>query len=740
MPTSDREENILRIVERIESSKLSPEAYFQRYEVPFSIAQFYRYRKKLSTEGKPGLLDGRSKGNNKKLGEGEIAFIRGFIKDKSAVSPSVVMRAVTEEFGTTVHRGTMSRALIKLGVDTARRASQKVKKTRVSCAGFELIAAMAIHLGWAAHTAQCIVDVIGTCAERPQPSKGKDTTGRNSKGHFTPKYNQRPTVRKMRFASIEQKRLKKDLRRMDIFDTSMKNLERKSLAVLALPLVTLNGQVRHVNTALGNVLGEFCGYNYKQATLDRFLRELKYLGVSQRMLCSQVRFWRENWKMSKSELELPFLCFYIDGNTKPVWSKYPVRKNKVTMWGRVMGCLEQVFVNDNFGRPIYFETYSGQGPMGVYTLSMMEKIEQYLEEEIKDTHVSRVMVMDGAGNSVATLRAFAAQDRYHYITTLDNNQWSDRKIRHEGVVERYRWGEATLYDSEIELRDSKEKEEYLIVVRAVRIEWDYGKRTVLLTSLPADTVGPSLVVKGYFDRWPLQELTFRRMKGFACLHRVVGYGKQLQENLEVRVKQLELQEKIQEMRSKLKYPLVEITHKTVALTTLIEQERVLRCRGPIKDGERDLSKQDEESLKDCVQEIGRVHRCIKAIEKDNAKDFKKLHRYETSWMRLQGKEFVYKMDVELDQILTYFRVSLTNICAYFLKEIFQGGSLSFSTLMQSILLLDGEVEENENFRKVVITRNPKDPTMMASFEAALDRLNALGLQTLSGKSYRFSLS
>ncbi len=121
MPTSDREENILRIVERIESSKLSPEAYFQRYEVPFSIAQFYRYRKKLSTEGKPGLLDGRSKGNNKKLGEGEIAFIRGFIKDKSAVSPSVVMRAVTEEFGTTVHRGTMSRALIKLGVDTARR-------------------------------------------------------------------------------------------------------------------------------------------------------------------------------------------------------------------------------------------------------------------------------------------------------------------------------------------------------------------------------------------------------------------------------------------------------------------------------------------------------------------------------------------------------------------------------------------------------------------------------------------
>ena len=109
-------------------------------------------------------------------------------------------------------------------------------------------------------------------------------------------------------------------------------------------------------------------------------------------------------------------------------------------------------------------------------------------------------------------------------------------------------------------------------------------------------------------------------------------------------------------------------------------------------------------------------------------------------MRLQGKEVVYKVDVELDQILTYFRVSLSNICAYFLTEFLQMGPLSFSTLMQSVLLLNGEIEETLEQRKVVLRRNPKDPAMMKKLEEALVKFNALSLKTLSGKHYQFFLS
>lgn len=470
-----------------------------------------------------------------------------------------------------------------------------------------------------------------------------------------------------------------------------------------------------------------------------FLRELKYLGVSEQLLVEQVKFWHSVWKDSESELELPFLCFYIDGNTKPVWSSKRVKQNKVTMLGRVMGCLEQVFVHDCFGHPIYFETYEENGPLGVYTLSMMDKVEDYLKEIGVATQMSRVLVMDGAHNSVETLRAFASQDHYHYITTLDNNQWSERKIRTVCGSERYRWGAATLYDSQIELEDSFDTG-YLVVVRAIRIEWDHGKRTILLTSLSTKTVGPSLVAKGYFDRWPQQELVFRGMKGFASFHRVAGYGKQKLEDTKVRETQKELEEKLQVLHEILEEPLMEITQKTTTLTALIEKERVLRNRSRIKNGSRICTKFDAETFKKYTREIEKMHRQIKTIEKQYEKEFKKLHRYEAQWMRLQGKEVVYKVDVELDQIMTYFRVSLSNICAYFLTEFLERGPTSFSTLMQSILLLDGDVEETSEQRKVVLKRNLKEPVMMNQLETALVKLNALSLRTLSGKHYQFDLS
>jgi len=65
------------------------------------------------------------------------------------------------------------------------------------------------------------------------------------------------------------------------------------------------------------------------------------------------------------------------------------------------------------------------------------------------------------------------------------------------------------------------------------------------------------------------------------------------------------------------------------------------------------------------------------------------------------------------------------------------GTMSFSILMQSILLLDGDIEETDEQRKVVLRRNPKAPTVMKKLEEALVKLNALSLKTLSGKHYQF---
>lgn len=738
MTDSNRKEQIKREITRIEQSTLSAKEYIQRYGASFSLSQFYRYRTKFNRDGMVAQWDRRKKGNHRKLDQEKIAFLRGFSKDRSDITPSEAQQALVDEFGVQVHRSTISRILKKLGIVVTRKLTI-VKNEKISYAGFELIAALAIHLGWVKHTSQCIMSVISIRRGENQWNSPVDKKGRNERGQFTKEYNQQESVQQMRFASIELKRFRCDFGRMDLFKTTIKTIERKVLAILALPLITLNGEIRHVNTVLGNALQGFCGYNYKQATLERFLRELKYLGISEELLCSQIRFWHEKWQKNHSQLELPFLCYYIDGNIKPVWSKYRVKQNKVTMLGRVMGSLEQVFVNDCFGHPIYFETYSGHAPMGVYTLSLMEKVEQYLEGIEGTTFVNRVLVMDGLHNSVETLRALAKQNRYHYITTLDDNQWSERKIRFENLPERDQRGTATLYDGEIELEDSFETG-YLITVRTIRVEWDNGKRTVLLTSLLAKMVGPSLVVKGYFERWPQQELVFRGMKGFSSLHRVAGYGSPLVEEPKVREKQQELEEKLQFLKVQLQKPLEELAQETEALTVLIEKERVLRAKSRIENGKRILESSDMKTLQTCTNEIKKVQQRMKTIENAHKDGLKTLHKCEASFLRLQGKEVVYQIDVELDQILTYFRVSLSNICAYFLKEDRKMSPLSFSTLMQSILFLNGEVEETHKQRRIVLMRNSKEPALMKKLEKALIKLNSLSLKTLSGKHYEFFLS
>jgi len=105
------------------------------------------------------------------------------------------------------------------------------------------------------------------------------------------------------------------------------------------------------------------------ATIDKYLRELKYLQISSNFIKATAEFWINFW--GKFNDEAPTLvCYYIDGNTKPLWSSMSCKKSKVSMHGRVMGCLEQVFIHDSFGRPTYFQTFSGNANIGDKALSL----------------------------------------------------------------------------------------------------------------------------------------------------------------------------------------------------------------------------------------------------------------------------------------------------------------------------------------------------------------------------------
>lgn len=129
------------------------------------------------------------------------------------------------------------------------------------CGGFEIIGAVALHLGWGKHTADVIAEERERFRESAafrQEQVSRDRKGRNALGQFTVTYNQREDIRVQRFASVEEKRGHKNYSRMGIFQAGEFILERKCLGILALPLITLNGTTRSANTPLGNALEHFC--------------------------------------------------------------------------------------------------------------------------------------------------------------------------------------------------------------------------------------------------------------------------------------------------------------------------------------------------------------------------------------------------------------------------------------------------------------------------------------------------
>ncbi|MBU4400993.1 MAG: hypothetical protein KKE86_16890 [Planctomycetes bacterium] len=745
MAGEDRERTIRLWLTRIEHSKLNVADYFSRHDVPFTRRQYYRYRRGLRERGPDALGDGRAPGNRRRVHVRAEGFLTGYVEAHPLADLAELQGVLEKKFGIELTTSGMSRCLKRLGCPrSVRRREEEAVEYYTACGGFELVVGLACHLDWPEAVARVI-------KKRIQQSKGKkgqlrgtepDRRGRKSGGRIGAAYNKRRDVRANKFASVADKRAGKRLAGMSITTAETRILARKCLATLALPVVTHNGQVRSVDTPLGNALKHICGFNYKQATLNKFLAELKYLGVADDLLRHQVAFWQERWQdHPKGPLQMPVLCYYVDGNTKALWSKKRVKQNKVTMLGRVMGCLEQVFVHDNCGRPIYFETYSGHAPVGEYVLSLFEKIEQSLQGPGGNLSVSRAIVMDGAGNSVRTLRAFAAQEKYHYITSLDDNQWDERKLRRVGRPQRYRYGDATLRDCEIELEDSQPEEKgYLVVCRAIDIQWDHGKRTVLLTSLNGELVVASEVVKSYFDRWPDQELAFRMMKAVACLHRVAGYGKQKQADDRVLKRQEELRQNIKKLRTQLDAQLAAIAENDQQIDLLVKRERPLRKKSRIVDGQRLLPTADEQRFLEFGKQIRSCKRKIKAIEKQDAQLFHRLRRAEKEWLRLQGKETVYKVDVELDQIMTFFRVGLVNLYTYLAQELLGSSSIAMSRLVQSVLLLPARIRETADRKEVLLQYNAKEPELMARLRSGLKRINMLSLHTPDGRYLVFEMS
>ncbi len=745
MTQAERVTKILHVMKAVEKSSLSVNGYFKEHTPPFGRKQYYAYKKTLRERGIAGLYDQRSIGNHLKFTKEMKHFVKGLLEYQRSISALDIQNALHHEFDILISQSVINafRRKNDLGWIRSRDCHQEDDTCSEESGASEIVVALALGSGLIEALVNAIAQCIHTRREsdafKESVSIQTDYPDFRSKGRFTSAYNALPQVRKSRFTPLEEKLKTKRLASMRIFHLSKATMRRYTLALFSLPLVTTNGRVSSVDSPKGNALQYLCGVNYKAATLDKHVRELKYLQVSEHLITATAKFWIAFWG-ARNPSESIFACYYLDGNTKALWSSKPCHKGKVTMLGRVMNCLEQVFIHDGQGHPLYFQTFNGHAALGKNALKMIDTISAYLPQgahvEPRLT-VNRILIMDGGGNGVKTLRELS-HSGYYFITMLDSNQFTERKVKFLSGAKRYEYGEAYVVECTVELEDSRDKG-YIFETRAVQVHWDNKRTSVLITSVPATLFSTDTVVKSYFDRWPAQEWSFKDMKNGLNIHRVVGYGKKLVDNPTVLANIERLQGHIRRLEQELQGPLKEIQDVEKHCLSQIHEERRYREKSLIVNGKRTLSEHDTQMLKSIQKEMHRLRRKIKTIEQKHNKSFNALKKKKTELARIIDKKKRYRVDMELDQIMTCFKLSFANICCYLLDECFHGEKMTLQRLFDTIFELRGKARIEDHQRHISIERNPKQEKMMKKLALAFDGLNRMEIKDPSGYQYNFQL-
>ena len=229
------------------------------------------------------------------------------------------------------------------------------------------------------------------------------------------------------------------------------------------------------------------------------------------------------------------------------------------------------------------------------------------------------------------------------------------------------------------------------------------------------------------------------MKSGVNINRVVGFTKKLIDNEKVLLKIEKLQQAISEIEKELESPLSQIKEIEKILQLKIEEERRYREKSIVDKGERKLPELDGKNLKDIQSEINSFKRKIKAIELDDEKSFNSLKMKKSELARIIDKKKIYSVDVELDQIMTCFKISFANICCYLLDKCFKGERMTLQQIFETIFELRGKLTIDGDQRNIAIERNIKQENLMKKLEFAFEILNNLGIKDIYGNRYNFKL-
>lgn len=658
-----------------------------------------------------------------------------------AVSTSVVKRVLADAGLNRPPGGGVHPSALR-----SRSPQPAAEAERLVFAGATLLFAMDEQVGLSREMAEAIDEAAAAIvAAAPEVEPVPEAEGsRDEQGRFTATYNEAnvkgDAVLGPAFRSVGQKRREVDLGARRLACEGVATIQRKCQALLALPYLADNGKTVEVDDYRAHHgLAEACGHGYEGETLERFLRDAKYLGLADPLMEFHATFWLRHEPRAKGQGAPAAFFVYVDGSTKALWTDKFTRAGKVTSNGRIMPCLDQVLVHTGTGTPIYWQTVSGHASLVTHLPAVLAEVEAKVGN---GWEADRIVVMDGEGCAVGLMRRLKDAER-DFITILKPSRIPKlSEVRDLGEWAPYRKGDE-IAEGHITLRDSKDGTSYdvrVVLVRRLRA----GQTSCLVTSVDVETLTAAEVADGYYGRWPRQELRFKAF-GAAHFKGVKGYGKELVTNVAV-VTELE---KLQARRPKLVKRIERQGEAAKAARKALSQKRLVLNAAKGRRRRHDERVADEllveqpnpiavwNQVEVIKAERDRHATATSGVEEAAATHLaaeQKLAELKASLPKLdariaehESRREIHRADTELDRIVTVYKLGFVLLCELVLREWFGGTRMSLATFMRQVLTLPG-TRTVEGFQEHVRLACPPNPDVREMLEAACKHVNALKLR------------
>lgn len=754
----ERAKLLERAILQIRDGKRDIDDVFKKLHLSYQRNTYYALKRKYEEKGLLGLV--QQKQNCGRKAEKSNPEVRNYIKALKQTAPGItggeIQTKIKERYGIDLSCSQISRVSQKLGLESKLGRPGVRHEQELQYAGLFILLAAILETGFDEVLLAAQKQVIGAISsDSNQNHNGipeeKGLFSKNRAGKFqsypletATDYAQNGLISN-RFKSVTERVKTRDLSRLALVQAKDHTLTQKNLTILSLPIITSHSRVIEINETLGNELTYFAGYDYRGTTMDKYLREMKYLRCSDFLMQRMAHFWYRLWEDTTASA-VTQVCYYFDGYRKPLWSKYRVRKSQVSRIGRVMGCLEQVYVHSDQGHPILLQTYAGGANLVEAIKSLNNQIETIIPSPF-----SRISIFDGAANSIDFFETFGEHD--YFICLLDTNQYQ-QDLSDITITSKVESAEAIYLEGEKRLQNRKTKQWYSARIPVYK-KRNSEKYIAFVTNIPHIKMDAQQVIAIYYKRWPNQEHQFRDLNMGGDLTTNYGFGKTKVINIVVQHKKKYLEEqiewkqlKVKEILGKIRAIELELEHQKETLDNRKRSNKseIVTLENKITAGccQRELSKilkrmnfiySHQEKIQTAVlkrefQETLRIEKLRNQMHRQE----ELLKKHQAEYERIKDKEMVYENDVELDQLLGIYKIALANLSAYVLKAYFPDTVLSLEKLIRKVYQRPGKLIMQGRKAQVEIYLNKKDKTTGIKIKKACEIINSKAIKDANNRS------